>query len=87
VDKEQLRVVNKMQIIALVLTGILSFVPTVGLNDGNRYYGVPLQSFSYNGSGYFGMDVNMWALIANFILIYYMCKIGLKLWRFAFKRL
>lgn len=78
---EKLRAINKLQITSIVLTIILTFVPTVGSDDAGKYYGVPLQSLSYHdGRAYGGFDVNMWALLANFFIIYFLCKIGLKLW-------
>ncbi|KEF39544.1 hypothetical protein M670_01317 [Schinkia azotoformans MEV2011] len=84
---EKLRTINKLQITSLVLTIILTFVPTVGHDDFGKYFGVPLQSLSYHeGRAYGGVDVNMWTLIANFFIIYFLCKMGLKVWMSIFKK-
>ncbi len=85
---EKLRKINKLQITSLALTIILTFVPTVGLDNSGKYFGVPLQSLSYHeGRAYGGIDVNMWTVIANFFIIYFLFKMGLKVWVFFIKRL
>ncbi|WP_226675095.1 hypothetical protein [Mesobacillus jeotgali] len=84
---EKLRKINKLQITSLVLTIILTFVPTVGHDDPGKYYGVPLQSLSsHDGRGHGGFDINMWALLANFFIIYMLCRIGLRVWMSLIKR-
>ena len=85
---EKLRTINKLQITSLFLTIILTFVPTVGLGDSGKYFGVPLQSLSFHeGRAYGGVDVNLWTLIANFFIIYFLSKMGLKAWTTINKRL
>lgn len=84
---EKLRTINKLQITSLFLTIILTFVPAVGHVGSGKYYGVPLQSLSFHdGRGYGGIDVNLWALIVNFFIIYFLCKVGLKIWMSIIKR-
>lgn len=84
---EKLRTINKLQITSLFLTIILTFVPAVGHVGSGKYYGVPLQSLSFHdGRGYGGIDVNLWALLVNFFIIYFLCKIGLKIWMSIIKR-
>jgi hypothetical protein len=86
-DNEKLRTINKLQITSLTLTIILTFVPTVGHVDSGKYYGVPLQSLSFHdGRGYGAIDVNLWALLVNFFIIYILCKIGLNIWMSFIKR-
>ncbi len=83
---EKLRTINQLQLISLSLTLILSFVPAEGHNDYGKFYGFPLQSWSYHGGGMDGISQNMLSMIVNFLIIYYFCKIGLKIWILIFKR-
>mgnify|MGYP006001168255 CR=1 FL=1 len=86
-SNKKLRTINKLQITSLVLTIIFTFVPTVGHDDSGNYFGVPLQSLSFHdGRSYGGFDVNIWALIINFLIVYFLCWIGLKVWLSIIKR-
>ena len=85
-DKEKLRTINKVQVTSLALTVILTFVPTVGHNNYGQFFGAPIQSLAYYGGGMSGISLNMWSVLVNFIIIYYLCKIGLKVWMSITKR-
>ena len=86
-DKEKLREINKVQYTSLALTVILTFVSTVGHNDYGQFYGAPMQSLAYYGGGVSGISLDMLYVLFNFIIIYYLCKIGLKVWKSITKRL
>lgn len=73
-DKEKLKVVNRLQIIALVLTVVFSFIPAIG-------------AIYIDPNAWIGLNGDILSVIVIFFIIYYSCKLGLKLWGAVAKRL
>ena len=73
-DKEKLKVVNRLQIIAVVLTVVFSFIPTIG-------------AIYIDPNAWIGVNGDILSVILIFFIIYYSCKIVLKLWGSVAKRL
>ncbi|SEM72571.1 hypothetical protein SAMN05192533_105103 [Mesobacillus persicus] len=73
-DKEKLKVVNRLQMIALVLTVVFSFIPAIG-------------AIYIDPNAWIGVNGDLLSVIFIFFISYYSCKIVLKLWGSVAKRL